>query len=260
VDSRSHLEQEGLREVGKLIEFRDGSTAIEMDIRSKWYRYVFRREGERWVKVRLAGQWEIWEAMLQVSLKEWEPWKAQLTSTELDELLVMLLKRETPKRTKLAAGTATLLRKALEEFKDLRGYLGDEQALVRIKNSPPAVRAIAIEVAKLLDIPLWMTDVHDFTNYDRRGDASAAGKGAADQIADDAGVELSRRHDDKSRHTLCVSSLNGTIVLNVALRGVEHCPSVFFARYEYTESPHVYRALQVLAEAIRRDNDERPQE
>jgi len=253
-----------LPEVGKLIEFRDGSTAIEMDIRSKWYRYVFRREGERWVKVRMAGQWEIWEAMLQVSFKEWEPWKAQVTSTELDELVVMLLKRETPKRTKLPAGTATLLRKALQEFKELRGYLGNEQALGHIKNSPPAVRAIAIEVAKLLDIPLWMTDVHDFTNYDRRGDPSSAGKGAADQIAAADRVELSRRHDDwgpdKSRHTLCVSSVNGTIVLNVALRGVEHCPSVFFARYEYTESPHVYRALQVLAEAIRRDNDERPQQ
>jgi hypothetical protein len=127
------------------------------------------------------------------------------------------------------------------------------------------VRAIAIEVAKLLDIPLWMTDLHAFTNYDRRGDALSAGKGATDQIAAADGVEL-RRWDgdwrpDKSRHTLCVSfSPNGTIILNVALRGVEHCPSVFFERYEYTESPHVYRALQVLAEAIRRDNDERPQQ
>ncbi len=39
------LEDEGLPEVSKLIEFRD-SMAIDMGIRSKWYCYVFHRDND----------------------------------------------------------------------------------------------------------------------------------------------------------------------------------------------------------------------
>jgi hypothetical protein len=122
--------------------------------------------------------------------------------------------------------------------------------LIDVRESRAVVIEIAIEVAKLLDIPLWLTPAQPFVPYKRRSDA---------EKIDDRHEPDSRGDDSANRGNLtkCLTlycSPYGSMTLSI-----DGCPSVFFDSYESTESPHVYRALNVLAEAIRRDNQERPQ-
>jgi hypothetical protein len=77
--------------MSRLVEIGDHNRAVEFDIREPLYKYVFRREGDAWVKERRAGFWELYEASLQFAIKEWRPCKQRITSDELERLLVLLM-------------------------------------------------------------------------------------------------------------------------------------------------------------------------
>jgi hypothetical protein len=234
--------------MSKLIEIGDYSRAVEFDVAERLYRWVFRREGDKWVPERFAGSWEIYEAGLQCAIKEWKPCKLRVSSDELERLCETLETLPLRWRPCLDAATIRAIVEALRELKERRGSV-DHSKLVKIRESDAELSKIALKVAELLDVPLWMTSPKAFTTYNRIADEQ---QGVADRLSDakaDCGLIV------EPRRLTVECSPGGTISVCIEDRG-----AIFFNKYESTDSPYVYRALQVLAEAIRRDNEEHPQQ
>lgn len=222
--------------MSKLVEIGERGRAFEFDADERWHRWIFRRQGDNWIRERRATDWEWYEASLQQAIKEWRPCKLRVAPSDLRVLRSFLESTETA----LDATTATILVEALQELEERRGLAGD-LALINIRESDSRtiLGGVAIQVAKLLDIPLWLPapieTSHEFP-------------------ASDPYTRLDDGFRDTPPRTLSLMFVGGRMSISI-----DGGPSAFFDERRSTDSPRVHRAFEALAEAIRLDNIERPQ-